>query len=745
MADRMRQLKFRVDLEDPSSQPIAYSAYAFDARGRLVAQSPVNEKGEATLDVPEKAAPKLRIFLAQGPPEHEKPSLEDMVSWAAYEPQWTFDPEKRMYELEPVPAHLVKLWLMCRCRVRGFVYKPVSIHGDTHRMPVCHARVHICEVDPLILLIPRWPDDLILRLRDEILYPRPPLPDPPEFEFDPHVFDPSPINIANMQPLRKALDLSSGPNWLNPQPEPPRPALTALSELGAAEMLKAMPLELRAGLASPSVPVVRKALVDHLAFLKPFWCLFPWIYRFFRLHELAVVETDHYGRFDRSIWYHCFDRPDLYFWVEYFLAGVWTTVYRPWVRCHVYWNYACGSEVSIPILDPRVPWCHDDTVSGKQVSVLSIGNGISVSEIRTVGAGAGEGLTTDGEPMGGVLEPHAFFGYDDLAAAGITHYKWSYRKIGAADWKVMDRKVVRHYAVMAAGHLVFLPYLIGPDPAFPGNNLFQIPPRDPPAGSLGWAPIDAREDTATGFFLSHLEEGGDAEAAQGKYELKLELFKSAAPAIPVNLTAEGVTLSIATDSAPFGPGEVETRTVPVDPRPAHILHPMPDRVIANAAGDIVAFRLVLHVDNNVCEAAIHDVRVGAAVAGPCGFIPYPALAANATISFLARHPHNFGKFRFQVFKGSSGRVEAACAPSPDASYPALPQTGVAASSGFVHDGAGNYTKNVPVGVLLGACPGKAAFSETHWVYAMATDGWQRLYYLDGRPNPESKAFALEPA
>ena len=63
-------------------------------------------------------------------------------------------------------------------------------------------------------------------------------------------------------------------------------------------------------------------------------------------------------------------------------------------------------------------------------------------------------------------------------------------------------------------------------------------------------------------------------------------------------------------------------------------------------------------------------------------------------------------------------------------------------NGFNRNSAGVYSKNnVPVGLLLGACD-KGAFAETLAVWAMATDGWSRLSYLDRYP--AAKAFALEP-
>jgi hypothetical protein len=110
--------------------------------------------------------------------------------------------------------------------------RPVTISGTTHELPVCNARVHICEVDALPRLILRLPDDIIRRIRDELLVevrrPWPPIPDPdpgPIFEIDPGVIDPSPLAIAQMNMpaaarianLRSKLDAVA----LNPQPLPP--------------------------------------------------------------------------------------------------------------------------------------------------------------------------------------------------------------------------------------------------------------------------------------------------------------------------------------------------------------------------------------------------------------------------------------------------------------------------------------------------------------------------------------------
>jgi hypothetical protein len=285
---------------------------------------------------------------------------------------------------------------------------------------------------------------------------------------------------------------------------------------------------------------------------------------------------------------------------------------------------------------------------------------------------------------------------------------------------------------MADSTLVFKPFDLGPDPAFAGQNLFQIRPADPPlnagAVSSSWAPeVDARANSASAYFLSHLLQGGDAAAAARRYELKLELFKSDGSL--VNLTNEGVLLKVPTVDAPFGLGIVPTQLVAHAPA---LPGDMEDRVIRDGAGKIVAFRLVLHVDNNPSTAEIKEVTVNGNTAGPCGFVSYTP-GADAVVSFIARHPNDLATFSFQVSRGSSGSVAAASA-SGSVAGPVV--------NGFVRNAASLFTKLVPVATLLGGCP-KAAFAETLHVDALATDGWSTLDYLDADATP--KAFALEPA
>ena len=741
------QIKFSVGFEGKPDKALNVSAYLFNHRGDLVASAPL-KNGQVQLKIGDDEYPPMRLLF--GPPiaaretREKAPGIETLERRGAYEPQWLFERKKVEYELAPIPEFHWRRWWLCACRVRGRVVRPVTIHGETVDMAVCHARVHICEVDPLWFVIPRLPDAIIDRIRDGLLelvtppFRIPiPLPDPPPFRFDPSVRELSPVNVARMQPGSAVA--------LNPQPLPPREAAAAnpamLAEAPQSRAPVELPVELRASLLSPSTAVVRQTLLVHLEILRPFLCYWPWIWPYFyRCDEVAVVDTDTNGHFDVTIWFPCSgDRPDLYFWVEYFIGGAWTTVYHPPIRCHTWWNYTCGSDVTIRITDPRVPWCGDpNPLPGKQVAVLLIGNNVSMPEIQRASAGANEGLTTAGQPFGGSLEPHVWFG-DGLISAGITHYRWRYRRLTGADgvtpqvgvWHTLDKDVVRHYGeILADSTLAFKPYPLGPDPAFAGQDLFKIrpinPPLNPGAVSSSWAPeVDARANTASGFFLSHLLEGGDAYSAAGNYELRLELVH--ADGSPVNLTDEAVLLKVPIGAGPFGPVTVPTELVAHFPaQPGD----MEDRVVRDGAGKIVAFRLVLRVDNNPCEASIYPVEVDGATANPCGFVQYGP-GDDVHVTYRAYHPNNFATFRFTIARGSSGVVESASG-----------SVGASPVNGYVRNAASVFSKNVPAAALLGACT-KAAFAENLHLDALATDGWHILEYLDVDAVPV--AFALEPA
>ena len=664
-----------------------------------------------------------------------------MQKIGAYEPVWKFRLDQSLQAVLPVPEPNWRNWLWRRCRVRGQVVKAVTPGGP--QLPVCHARVHLCEVDRWFWIIRKLPDQHIIRLRDELVaqlarpFPVNPNPPDPPFRVNP-IFERQAISSINDRISAVAL---------NPQPLPPLASVGFQSLASRVSFnpqpdppgLTALPVQTRAALTSDSTILLRQTLLENINLIRPYLCLWPWLWWWFTCDEFAVVETDEQGRFDASYWYLLFsDQPDIYVWVEYNLDGVWTTVYRPNVACHTYWNYVCGSEVTIALTDPRVPVCDNrPRPVGNQVVFSTIGNNISLTQIQSASAGGNEGLITDGSPFGGTLELRTDFG-TGLATAGISYYRWSYHRLTLSngtsaatdpDWHHLNRRVIRHYRVEDAGGNPSYPTeLIGPLPAFPGLDLYKIEPDQTPVIK------DAHEDLVGAFFETEALSATDPEAVAGKYELKLELFNSAGN--PVNLTDAGVGLHFDNQNAPFGTATVTTA-------PATEEH-----LIRDGAGKIVAFRMVVRVDNNPCSGTIFDASINGQGAGPCGFLNYPAGTGTTTstiLSFRASHPHNFATFTFEVARGSSGIL-----------------TGVATSGvvGINHapytEAAGVYSHAFTVNELLNAngnlapaptppCD-KGAFAESLHVSAMAYDGWVRLSNLDAPRAGESglNAFAIAP-
>jgi hypothetical protein len=755
-----KSVRFKIGVDGSPEKPVDATLYAFDAQGSLIASAPVRE-GEVQLDVLPFRLRKARLLVGPTLPENraEKPTVEMLQRLRAYEPTFQFERGRRAYELLPIPDPLWLHWWWCTCRVRGRVIKVETLGGVTYEKRVCHARVHICEVDPLPWLIARLPDASIFRLRAELLaaleqpFPVDPNPPDPPLRFDPGFIDPLPpiaqaINVfgkfdlakLNPQPevpsLGRSAISSIEKTALNPQPLPPKVQVAQVS----------MPLELRSSLLSRSVLQVRDALIKNIELLRPFWCYWDWLDYylypyFYRCDELAVVETDENGRFDTTIWYPCGDQPDLYFWVEYSIGGSWETVYRPPIRCHTYWNYECGSEITLRLYDPRVHGCDDrPLVLGKKVVVKTIGRQVSMGEIyRHAPTAANEGLVKEGwihagkpSPFGAVLEPRVDFG-SGLKGAGITHYRWSYRPLGSTDegdWKVLDAPVSRHYRVSTApgDPTIYSSVQIGPDTSL-GAYYAVIDP-DLPANGEDWEVLDEGYDLASAYFNTTLQ-------TPGKYELKLELFKNVGGVMQrVDLTAEGVELYEITDPAPLVEGSYTTTAA------------AGDRLLTDpGTGHKLAYRLVLHVDNRVCFGTIEDVTIGGTPAGRCGFLEYHNLTDEAHISFRASHPANFAWFHFRLVRVST-------------------QVGEGTASGLVDDASANgftragdtFGKNLTIntlmtsGLAVGETPcTRAAFAEWLYVYALATNGYQRLSGLDAPRWWEDvnqvnlRGFAITPA
>ena len=762
--DPASRVTFRVSTAQRPDFKHSLAAYVFDARGELIERADVRD-GKVELSLPKGELGKTRVFIAPVHPalDEKKLSPRVMERLRAYEP--VLQAGGPLIEVIDIPSVLIDFWPFCFCWVRGKVVR----HADNRA--VCNARVHICEVDRVPLLIARLPDLQIFRLRDDLLdiIRNPPIAKPwPPPEPDPGPFPPGPRPGPDPAPFaRSTLRFSSqreviggfnpqpdppgtGAVSFNPQPEPPigRAAFAQrLTSRGSRVALNTQPLppreriqlspELQLGLRSNSPLVVRSLLIENYKLLLPWFCYWPHWWWWFRCDEVAVVTTDAHGKFETAIVYWCGgDHPDLYFWVEYDFGSGFETIYHPWIACHTYWNYVCGSEVTIRVTDPRVPGCEEEPdLPGCQVVVLSIGNGVAVREVQTSGL---EGITTAGEPFGATLEPRIDFSRSELIdVKKIPYYRWSYRRLTGPDgssttvdagsvpinsWAIMARDVYRHYKVGTS----YPSDLMGPMPtmgpnAAPAPNLFRIRPLLPPAGNE-WIVLNEHIDLATAYFdtasLSGSPSAGPPwpdDLAAGKYEMKLELFNELGNL--VNWTDENIELRITDQDAPFGTGTVTTS-----------LASNYNRVLDNN-GKTVGFRMVVRVDNNRCAAQILPVAGDVTPDPVCGFHNYSDLSDDATLSFVARHPNNFARYGFVTERGAGPAI------------PAASTTGTAGepgSGGFTEVANFTYSKDLGISVLIGSCD-NAAFSERLDVSAMATNGYSTL---TGYNAADNAAFAL---
>ncbi len=695
--------------------PGQLAAYVFDTAGNLLEQTPV-KAGAIKLSLAQEVVQRSRLFIA--PVEEQavkkQPTLKAMSRVGAYSP--SLRSKGTLIDTVHIPDNLVVDWLLCLCTVNGRVIK--KDNGN----PICGARVHICEVDKLWRWILELPELEVFRLRDELLrvIENPiPIPRP----------QPDPLPIEFIGPFTAADNIAA----LGPQPEPPDLPTSALRS-------KSLPYEFNINLRSSSVVIVRKTLVDNLQLIYPYLCLWPYWWTF-HSDEIAVVESDGSGRFEYLISYVCSgDKPDLYFWVEYEIDGIMETVYHPPIPCNTYWNYACGSLVTLEIDDARVPACDTEPdPAGCKVQVLSVGRKVSVSEIHGPGATtANEGLTTFSQPFGGKLEPRVWFSRSDLIAKGIEYYRWSYRRLTESDgtpltspgsWMPLTRTVVRHYAKKTGNKTTHEPFILGPYAVGSESNLFKIKPATLPPGAVEWTVVDEREDLASAHFESHKLGSGANDCikalnAAGKYELKLELFRNNGTLV-TDWAANGIDLEVTDQPAPFG-----TNTVaPVTASDYHRINP---------TGGTDAFRMVLRVDNNCCSAAI-DALSGVGLSNtPCGFYEITP-SATVNLGFTAYHPNDFATFTFSVVQGVTNPVSLASVSGKAGNSP-VPTLDSPPSHAYTLSGSDHYIEMFLATELLNGCT-RAAFSGALHVWTQSQDGYGRLTSLDRFTH---SGFALTP-
>ena len=494
---------FSVQINLPAGLPdeVKPVLHVFDTHGKYITMAEIPKNGATKVQIPEALAGTALRFVT-APATDEQPVLRQLRRINAVETIRPFDPNDKL--VIDIGDGVVSAWKFCFCTIRGKVVKAVpQPGGGSVDYPVCNARVHICEVDKIPRIVFRIPDHLIIRVRDELLVepPFPPdpigpviqkripgLPEPPE---------PGPRPLLRSRTAETSMSLSQ-PALQSAEVSETRVATSTLKAAAPVEMTKLMR-------ASSNVEI-RKALID-LAILYPWWCWFPWLDPFWRWEVdcLWEVWTDDSGEFSRTIIYPCNDKPDIYIWVEQFIAGSWKTIYARGPRCDTHWNYVCGTEITIHVTHPDAIVCvpPPEVIVPDEITTWVLPMAVGHLEIAGQGSPSDTGwLNSDGTvsytdagypvnvrpiadaPMGGYLRFKMLHSLD-LPKAGLTRYSWSYRPKPSPDptitggWTRMDEPVNRRYQIPGPGGFPRFPvYPLGPDP----DELFAFRPHFPPAG-----------------------------------------------------------------------------------------------------------------------------------------------------------------------------------------------------------------------------------------------------------------------
>lgn len=130
----------------------------------------------------------------------------------------------------------------------------------------------------------------------------------------------------------------------------------------------------------------------------------------------------------------------------------------------------------------------------------------------------------------------------------------------------------------------------------------------------------------------------------------------------------------------------------------------------------------LFIDNQQCVASLDmPLLDGNHATTDCGYLKYTDKTHPVSLHWVASHPMGFATYGFSIIKGANG--------FDSVSGSLLPAT-------FV-----DYTYVKPVSVMLGSCPGVAAFAESLAVYSTVINGVGRQSQYDAY---KSIAFCLAP-
>lgn len=620
------------------------------------------------------------------------------------------------------------------CHIKGHLSKSFTIDGEVRNLPVCHARVHICEVDPFRIYLPPVPEYVVVDIRDWF-----------------------------RQILDRKVELDIKP------PVPPRPLATtiaradkqqlALRQLKAGKkqldnlQVKALPVlskEIQAGLLSDSLSTVQNTIRANYRILYPYFCYWPHYHHwFYFLQTIDTVYSDCNGKFDT--WYAILDgdQPDVYIWVEILVNGEWVTVYRPNITCNTRWNYVCNAEINIRLTDPRIPPCSCSPLEGSIVWIRRVGNGTSLRRIAMHAASAAtpspfadvRGLTNNmGVEGNNYVSPfsqnfpfYLKFG-DGYPSATVTHYRWKYRRVANADligilesFKPQDGPLTRAYRYQGTNGLgedVFFTGVHPLDVTVGSGKIYKIPHHEASV-ETGVAGAEWEHDDVASILVnaSTTNPDGTHNLPNGLYEYVLELCDAAGNTQVVDPGVFQVDSLLASP-----PNPASTPAGSIDP----------DYLVRNGVGNVTGFRFLLRIDNDRVSAEIFDAIVhngdgtGSTTDTVCGFAQYKEKNnGNVLMRFEARQPHRYAKFDFGVTKGNG---------TPGGAASISGQVPEPVATAVVDGIPTTYQLSRTIAALLGPCT-QAAFAENLYVTAYHTNGSERIWQYD---DGDTAAFAIEP-
>ena len=716
---------------------------------------PLDAKGNAKLSITAgKEAQDVRVVLG---PEVEK----DQANVAEILRRGGIDRHIAIRNADVAPVtfdvrpDIFAAWLGRLCLVKGTLLKRVISGGIALRLPVCNAAVDIYEVDPWPIILPKLPDLDLGRLRDIVDGPWPPIrwpfPPPPPPEFDvagllpdpigPRGLNPQPLPPRHLNPgLIRGFDPQPDPPQIaarfidpglirgfNPQPDPPRERLRQATGLRATASQATLPAALVTAARAPRAAFER-AVIDNLDVLRPILC---WLYPLF-VHKtkIATVMTDECGHFRTVIWRSIFntDQPDLYFVARQRIFGpIWVTIYEPLpVACNTYWNYVCGTEVTLVTSNPLAracPPCPPIVAPNNWVLFMAIGNSSvwrihGANDTTKVGAPGHQtsqhGLLDNSSPWGGTLRPRLEFDNSLRDTLGVNYYRVSFKRPTEPDseWRPSTDAVNRHYTHEVADDLILEQYPLGPVTVGTSSHLYEIPPSLPPSGQ--WSIPNAVLDTQSAVFSTTAVAPGTVFDGSGTpvgvdngglWQIKVELFNAAGDQVD----PEGLGIKWRVPESTDLTGTIQT----ADAATLGLVHAAQNYMI-----------VTVRVDNNLCAALLDAPTLdGSAAADECGVLDYSSRASTVAVPFYALQRNAYADYSFYVQRGAVWPPE-------------LQRAGVAATSAAAMPAAPTETVNN----LLDAC-NTAGFVEHVYVAHRATDGWSRQSQYDAHA---TRAFVLAP-